>query len=71
MKTKQYWTGEVTVCELCGKPFGKYFIDGKTNMGCWGLMCTSCHDNIGCGLGVGKGQKYITKTKEGVDGFNE
>jgi len=68
MKTKQYWTGEVTVCELCGKPFGKYFIDGKTALGPWALMCESCHNTFGYGVGLGNGQKYLTKTKEKVEG---
>ena len=56
-------------CEICQKPFGKYFIDSATSMGPWGLLCSDCHDKYGKGLGQGKGQKYLTKTKEGVDGF--
>ena len=69
MKTKQYWLSEITVCELCGKPFGKYFIDGKTAIfGPWGLMCEKCHSEVGCGLGLGLGQKYLTETKEKVEG---
>jgi len=65
------WSGEITVCDICHKPFGKHFIDGKTSYGPWGLMCESCHSKVGCGLGIGKGQKYITKTKEGIAGFEE
>ena len=68
MKTKKYWMGEITVCDICQKPFGKYFIDGKTAMGPWGLMCEDCHCSVGCGLGLGLGQKYLTKTKEKVEG---
>ena len=71
MKNKK-WLSELPAnCQVCNKPFGKYFIDGKTIMGPWGLMCVSCHEKIGDGLGVGHGQKYLTKTKTGVDGFDE
>lgn len=65
-KTK--WMGEIKVCDLCGKPFGKYFIDGKTVLGPWALMCESCHITWGEGLGLGKGQKYDTESKEKVAG---
>ena len=65
------WFGEVKDCELCHKPFGEYFIDGKTVMGPWGLMCETCHFLFGCGLGQGRGQKYLVKTKEGVAGFTD
>lgn len=57
-------------CEVCHRPLGKYFIDGDTGHG-WALMCEECHKGFGKGLGIGKGQKYVTKTGEGVDGFNE
>ena len=53
-------------CEICDHPFGKYFIDGATIMGPWALMCEKCHEKIGSGLGIGKGQKYNTQTKEMV-----
>lgn len=69
MKNEKYnkkWLGSISVCEICSKPFGKYFIDGKTHFGAWALMCESCHSKVGCGLGIKKGQKYITKTKMGV-----
>lgn len=26
--------------------------------GPWGIMCSACHQEHGCGLGEGKGQKY-------------
>lgn len=72
MKNKNKWLSPLPpACEVCNQPFGKYFIDGKTSMGPWGLMCEECHENIGCGLGIGRGRKYLTKTREGVDGFDE
>ena len=69
MKNKKYWMGEITVCDICQKPFGKYFIDGSFGFGGpWALMCEDCHCSVGCGLGLGLGQKYLTKTKEKVGG---
>lgn len=66
------WTSEVPEkCELCHKPFGKYFIDGVTTLGGWALMCEKCHKATGKGLGIGRGQKYRTENQEGVDGFEE
>ena len=41
-------------------------IDGKTKMGPWGILCPRCHKNHGCGLGLGKGQKYELKEAEFV-----
>lgn len=58
-------------CDLCGKPFGEFFIDGKTTAGPWALMCEKCHQNHGYGLGIGLGQKYRTRDRVGVDGFEE
>lgn len=67
---KHKWLSEVTNCQVCHKPFGKYFIDGATKMGHWALMCEGCHKNVGNGLGIGHGQRYLTSTKEGVSGFD-
>jgi len=67
MATK--WAGsEPTSCDVCHRPFKKYFIDGKTQMGPWGLLCVECHEEIGVGLGTGRGQKYDLSTLEKVEG---
>lgn len=57
-------------CDICNKPFGKFFIDGKTKMsgGQWALMCEECHAQHGSGLGMGFGQKYDKATKIKVEG---
>ena len=69
MKNKKHWLSEVPKgCEVCQKPFGKYFIDGQYMRGPWALMCETCHGMHGSGLGMGKGQKYDTVTKELVAG---
>ena len=55
----RYWIGDPDPqCDLCRKPFGKVFIDGKTDAGPWGNMCPACHRQHGVGLGLGRGQKY-------------
>jgi hypothetical protein len=71
MKNKNWLSPLPKNCDICSEELGKYFIDGKTFTGPWGIMCVSCHDKIGDGLGIGHGQKYLTKSGKGVDGFNE
>ena len=67
------WLSELPKnCQVCNKPLGRFFVDGKLAMhSMWAIMCEDCHNTNGAGLGIGKGQKYNTKTKEGVDGFEE
>lgn len=46
-------------CDICGKDIWlKDYVDGKTIHGPWATMCISCHDRVGLGLGLGKGQRY-------------
>jgi hypothetical protein len=54
------WLSEMPAsCDICHIPLkGLPFIDGKTSMGPWGIMCRDCHQSYGFGLGTGKGQKY-------------
>lgn len=55
----RYWMGsQPTNCDICSAKLTTQFIDGKTKLGPWGLLCISCHAKMGCGLGLGKGQKY-------------
>lgn len=59
------WVGERPKnCDFCQKPLQKFFIDGKTSLGPWGILCLSCHSIHGIGLGTGKGQKYNLETLE-------
>ena len=55
-------------CELCEKPFEKFFYDARTKWGQWGLLCLRCVERDGVGLGLGKGQKYDLATLEKVEG---
>lgn len=69
MKKEHKWLSAVENCDICHKPFGKHFIDGATVFGPWALMCEECHKKFGRGLGIGSGQKYVTETREGIEGF--
>jgi hypothetical protein len=55
---KLYWTGKIDKCDLCKAPIDRFFVDGRTKMGPWAIMCPGCHRDQGLGLGMGKGQKY-------------
>lgn len=35
--------------------------DGKTKMGPWASMCEPCFEEVGVGLGLGKGQLLIVR----------
>ena len=53
------WNGSpITACDICAKPIGALFIDGRTQQGPWGIMDPKCHRVYGVGLGTGKGQAY-------------
>ena len=63
--TEKKWIGTWPKnCDICGSPLEQEwsFIDGKTTMGPWALMCPSCHVGVGVGLGTGKGQEYSAET---------
>ena len=62
------WLGIVTNCDICHTPFTDVFIDGRTITGPWALMCPSCHEKHGVGIGAGIGQKYDAITKEKMEG---
>jgi len=54
------WNGTPpTTCDICHNPIKKEFVDGLTQYGPWGIMCKPCHKRRGCGLGTGRGQKYV------------
>ena len=55
-------------CEICEGNLKGAFVDGKTKVGFWAIMCLACHKEFGVGLGIGKGQKYeLKRMKEGED----
>lgn len=57
-------------CDFHGCDLSKYefFVDGKTKMGPWAVMCPKAFRTYGVGIGLGKGQKYDGKTREKIDG---
>jgi hypothetical protein len=61
-KEVKRWLSDRSKCDICGIDITKMpFVDGKTIMGPWGLLCESCHETHGVGLGTGKGQSYNAK----------
>ena len=66
---QKYWVSPVpTHCQVCGMILENHFIDGRTFVGYWTIMCLECHSKDGVGLGLGKGQKYEIKTLKRVEG---
>ena len=56
---KLKWYGILPkTCDICKRPLRRLFVDGRTKMGPWAIMCSSCHREQGVGLGLSKGQKY-------------
>jgi hypothetical protein len=58
-ETRQWFGSPITRCDICRDPIIDKFVDGKiAKSGHWGIMCPTCHAVVGCGIGVGKGQRY-------------
>lgn len=57
---ERVWVGEApTHCDLCKQRLLHSFVDGRTRMGPWAIMCPTCRLNYGpLELGPGRGQKY-------------
>jgi hypothetical protein len=68
-RPKKMWMGSPpTKCDICGKPPRATFVDGQTVMGPWAIMCSTCHEKVGTGLGMGQGQMYDVQTLEKIRG---
>lgn len=52
------WLSPVGECDMCGVALTDKFVDGKTAMGPWAMMCLRCHREVGQGIGTGRGQVY-------------
>lgn len=68
MELKKWMGGIPKTCDLCHKELKQQFVDGRTQMGPWGIMCATCHSKVGCGLGLGQGQRYDLQTLNKVAG---
>lgn len=68
-KPKKKWLGDPPFCDFCGEwTAGSTFVDGKTKMGPWAVMCEGCFEKFGVGVGPGSGQRFSTDTKDKVEG---
>lgn len=62
-------TGQVTIvstiplCDLCIQPTQAIY-DAATRMGPWGNLCQKHFDEVGIGLGTGRGQRLIVAGSE-------
>ena len=65
---KKWMSAAPKDCQICGYALMKFFIDGRTLAGPWGILCTECHAKRGVGLGEGRGQKYNLDTLVKVEG---
>ena len=45
-------------CDICKAKLTGNTVDGKTIIGIWATMCEACHEKIGIGFGMGKGQMF-------------
>lgn len=60
---------ERKTCDVCGKPVGATFVDGKVKgVSSWATMCERCFGIVGVGLGTGKGQRFNTQTGQKLAG---
>jgi hypothetical protein len=56
-------------CDICSEPLGSsQFVDGRTDMGPWAIMCLRCHGLVGTDLGTGRGQRYDGFTLRKLEG---
>lgn len=67
-KPKKWMGTRPVICDVCHRPLAVQFIDGRTILGPWALMCIHCHAKVGLGLGTGKGQKYDLATLVKLEG---
>ncbi len=64
---KKKWRGNWPAsCDFCHDDLQttELFMDGRTRMGPWALMCPECHNLHGVGVGPGKAQAYDSDTRE-------
>jgi hypothetical protein len=54
-----YYVNPPTKCDICHKAIESEFVDGKTTLGPWANMCTTCFKAYGVGTGTGLGQIYV------------
>ena len=62
MTAPKQWRGGTPKCDFGDScSMTPWFVDGKTNLGPWALMCSDHYLNHGLGLGTGLGQRYSSE----------
>jgi len=65
---KLKWLGTIPrKCEICEERLVEEFVDGRTKLGLWAIMCVGCFKVHGVGLGLGKGQKYLIQGGQKIE----
>lgn len=65
-KERKIWHGDKPEkCEVCEGAIKEIFVDGRMKRGMWAMMCVTCVETSGVGVGPGKGQKYQLEKSSG------
>jgi hypothetical protein len=65
----EVYVDDLPTCDIHAVNVGAPVIatyDGRTTMGPWAYMCSSCFARFGVGLGLGKGQRLIVRPNVGT-----
>lgn len=64
-KDEVYWSGDITVCDVCGHPFAplRFMVDAIFQSGVGASVCALCFLEQGRGIGTGRGQVYEASLK--------
>jgi hypothetical protein len=65
---KKWFGNKPEKCQLCGEEIVGLFVDCKTYMGPWALMCVHCWHQQGGPIGTGRGQMYDLLTLKKIAG---
>lgn len=61
MASEWVWVESLPNCDVCEKDSARF--DARTRFGYWANLCRGCFEEIGVGLGLGKGQELRTLTR--------
>lgn len=57
------WSNPPKACDLCKAQLKDSFFDARIpRYGQWGNVCPACFKSEKCGLGLGRGQRYVKQS---------